>query len=94
MLAFIMISVAALLVAYKSVASKSKLEFTEWEHLRDTIPLVTTLPNGKRVFQSQAYGVRFNNRTQKWEATIVTDPVQRPFSDATSLADVYHLRFY
>lgn len=93
MLAFIIISFAALLVVYKAVASKPNQEYTEWEHHRDTTPLVTALPSGEGVFQNQSHWVRFNNRTQTWETKLVIDPIQRPFSEATSLSDVYNLSF-
>lgn len=68
-------------------------EYTEWEFHRDTTPLVTRSATGEGMFQNQAHWVRFNNVTQEWETKIVTDPVARPFSEATRLADVYNLQF-
>lgn len=93
MLALIIISLVALSLVYGVTTVKPKPEYTEWEHHRDTTPLVTALPNGEGVFQNQSHWVRFNNRTQTWETKLVIDPVQRPFNEATSLTDVYNLSF-
>ncbi|MET3980670.1 hypothetical protein ABIB62_003274 [Mucilaginibacter sp. UYP25] len=94
MLAFlIIISIVAMWSIRNAVANKPKAEWTEWEHHRDTTPIKSTLPDGNRVFQNQSHWRRYNRNTKQWESKRVVDPIQRPFNQATSLSDVYNLRF-
>jgi hypothetical protein len=85
-LLFIIIAFIALIVLFKALSAKPKTEFSEWQWHRDTTPKITHV-EGQSMFQNQSHWNRYNHITKKWESKLVTDPVARPFSEATSLSD-------
>jgi len=68
-----------------------KKQYTEWEFDCEDYPLVSTLPNGREVFQHVETFKRYNNFEGRWEFKTVIDPVKRPFDKASSMSDRFFL---